>query len=128
MGSAPADEELYLTASRQLMIFGNIVSYPPSRFLAEIPVNLMEAVQLARPVNSTYSASGSRFTPRQTVKPHPPGTTEEWKVGDQVSHSKWGTGTVVSAKGEGETLELSVAFSGQGIKRLMAAYAPLKRP
>ena len=130
VGITRAKKELYLTASRQRMIFGNIVSYPPSRFLAEIPVNLMESVQLARPVNSTYSASGSgsRFTPRKTVQPHPPGSREEWKVGDQVSHSKWGNGTVVSAKGEGESLELSVAFSGQGIKRLMAAYAPLKRP
>jgi DNA helicase-2/ATP-dependent DNA helicase PcrA len=49
-----------------------------------------------------------------------------WKVGDQAEHRKWGVGTVVKVSGTGEEQELDVAFEGMGIKRLLAAFAPIK--
>jgi len=51
-----------------------------------------------------------------------------WKVGDKAEHGKWGIGTVVSVKGQGEGTELDIAFpSPVGIKRLLAKFAPIKK-
>ena len=51
-----------------------------------------------------------------------------WKTGDRAKHKKWGTGTVVNVKGEGEQTELDIAFpSPTGIKRLLAKFAPIEK-
>jgi DNA helicase-2/ATP-dependent DNA helicase PcrA len=56
------------------------------------------------------------------------GDTVGWRVGDKAEHGKWGIGTVVSVKGEGEGTELDIAFpSPTGIKRLLAKFAPIKK-
>ena len=74
---------------------------------------------------------GSNLMPKAKTKPM--GTVGanssaiEWRVGDKVAHEKWGIGTIVAAKGEVGDQELKVAFPGQGIKLLLAKYAPLKR-
>lgn len=54
-----------------------------------------------------------------------PDTSIVWKAGDKARHNKWGIGTVVSVKGEGEETELKIAFPGQGIKGLTQKYAPI---
>lgn len=123
VGITRAKKELFLTASRQRMIFGNILSYPPSRFLGEIPENLIESVKIVKP-QVNYSETFQNRRSRTAILPS--GSTD-WKVGDRVEHNKWGAGTVVATKGTGESLEISVAFAGQGIKKLMAAYAPLTK-
>ncbi|MCR5758196.1 MAG: DNA helicase PcrA [Selenomonas sp.] len=56
-----------------------------------------------------------------------PDTSVQWKVGDKARHGKWGVGTVVSVKGEGEEVELKIAFPGQGVKGLMQKYAPISK-
>ncbi|MBQ4213413.1 MAG: DNA helicase PcrA [Selenomonas sp.] len=56
-----------------------------------------------------------------------PDTSVEWKVGDKAQHGKWGVGTVVSVKGEGEEVEQKIAFPGQGVKGLMQKYAPISK-
>ena len=56
-----------------------------------------------------------------------PDTSVEWKVGDKARHGKWGIGTVVSVKGEGEEVELKIAFPDQGVKGLMQKYAPITK-
>ncbi len=49
-------------------------------------------------------------------------------VGDKAEHKKWGTGTVVSIKGEGDSVELDIAFTPPtGIKRLFAKFAPITK-
>ena len=50
-----------------------------------------------------------------------------WRVGDKARHGKWGVGTVVSVKGEGEEVQLQIAFPGQGVKGLMQKYAPIEK-
>ena len=56
-----------------------------------------------------------------------PDTSIKWQVGDKARHGKWGVGTVVSVKGEGEEVELKIAFPGQGVKGLMQKYAPITK-
>lgn len=56
-----------------------------------------------------------------------PDTSVAWHVGDKAKHGKWGVGTVVSVKGEGEEVELKIAFPNQGVKGLMQKYAPIEK-
>mgnify|MGYP003312956822 CR=1 FL=1 len=51
----------------------------------------------------------------------------QWKAGDKARHGKWGLGTVISVKGEGEETELKIAFPGQGVKGFMQKYAPIEK-
>ena len=95
---------------------------PPSRFIKEIPVDLLEGMEpvkgksrmASRASGSTLQSQKQPFTSRRpslrpTIKATG-GEGEGWKVGDKAQHGKWGTGTVVSVKGEGEGTELDIAF------------------
>ena len=70
--------------------------------------------------------SASRQVPveRGVIRPD---ATIVWHVGDKAKHGKWGIGTVVSVKGEGEEIELQIAFPNQGVKGLMQKYAPIEK-
>ena len=69
----------------------------------------------------------------RTVKPKPQtnmGTGADklsWKTGDKVQHKKWGQGTVVKVSGTGNDMELDIAFPQQGVKRLLASFAPITK-
>jgi DNA helicase-2/ATP-dependent DNA helicase PcrA len=61
-------------------------------------------------------------------RPQVNGAVGVWKVGDRANHRKWGIGTVVSVRGEGDDQELDIAFpSPIGIKRLLAKFAPIEK-
>ena len=85
---------------------------------------------------SQSSTSGGYLQKKQTTpariqradKPQASSSsTDGWTVGMNVSHKKWGTGTVVRITGEGDRQELDVAFAGMGIKRLLASFAPIEK-
>lgn len=136
VGITRAEEELFLTNAQMRTLFGRTNMNPPSRFIGEIPADLIDGLEPKKP--SALSQSSSPFASRQAAavrKPvmRPMTTTtggEElgWKVGDKAVHGKWGTGTVVSVKGEGEGIELDIAFPKPvGIKRLLAKFAPITK-
>jgi DNA helicase II / ATP-dependent DNA helicase PcrA len=136
VGITRAEEELYLTNAQMRTLFGRTNMNPPSRFIGEIPTDLIDGLEPKKP--SALSPTPSPFASRQAAavrKPvmRPMTTTtggEElgWKVGDKAVHGKWGTGTVVSVKGEGEGIELDIAFPKPvGIKRLLAKFAPITK-
>jgi len=56
-----------------------------------------------------------------------PDMTIRWRPGDKVKHGKWGIGTIISVRGQGEETELQIAFPDQGIKGFMQKYAPIQR-
>ena len=55
------------------------------------------------------------------------GTSDRFKTGDRVSHSKWGSGMVVSVKDTDDGQEVKVAFAGAGVRSLLTKYAVLKK-
>ena len=65
--------------------------------------------------------------PAVSTKKETGGDASDWKAGDKVSHKKWGTGTVVRVSGKAKDMELDVAFAQQGVKRLLAAFAPIEK-
>jgi len=110
-----AKEQLYLTSTQYRHFYGTMEQCVRSRFIDEIPGELLEQAGAAhRP--------GELKQKRRQLEP-----ASRFAVGDLVVHDKFGTGTVVSQKGEGDDLEISVAFKGKGIVRLLARYAPLKK-
>lgn len=142
VGITRAQEKLYLTNAYSRMLYGRRQTNPQSRFVTEIAPELLHL---------DYSETKSGLTPsrryvpfaRRTAsavaKPYagktgrvsePTGTGAgkvSWTIGDKASHKKWGVGTVVKVNGTGEDAELDIAFPEQGIKRLLAAFAPIKR-
>ncbi|MEG9297478.1 DNA helicase PcrA [Mangrovibacillus sp. Mu-81] len=140
VGITRAEEELYMTNAQMRTLFGQTKMNPVSRFIREIPADLLDDVmgesKSSSPFSSSYgrSAGGSpsRPAPRKPVTRPVQKTTGgeavSWQVGDKAAHKKWGTGTVVSVKGSGDSVELDIAFpSPTGIKRLLAKFAPIEK-
>lgn len=155
VGITRAQKKLYMTYARQRMIFGNITSFPPSRFLSEIPAAYLEEAGSSRtafgsrgytskPAQS-FSKAQSAYEILQSMTPQTPKTppaapaapraagtirpdmTITWRPGDKVRHGAWGIGTVISVEGSGEETMLKVAFPDRGVKGLMQKYAPICR-
>ncbi len=142
VGITRAERRLYLTYARQRTIYGRTEMSRPSRFLAEIPEELVEhkeadffgGTDLRAPSN-IWSERSTR-TERKRYMPLPqhtaadgsvirPDASAAFKAGDAVRHSKWGDGRIVAISGSGEDAELSIAFPGEGIKKFVQKYAPI---
>ncbi|MGI6225393.1 MAG: DNA helicase PcrA [Peptococcales bacterium] len=117
-----AQERVYLTGAWRRTIYGRDAYNAPSRFIDEIPERYLESSPKKRepqnPINSFSNVIP--FTPKVS-------SIGSFNIGDKVTHSKWGEGLVVSVKGTGDDAEISVAFPDQGIKKLIAKYAPIKK-
>lgn len=132
VGITRAEEELYLTNAKMRTLFGRTNMNPESRFIAEIPEELLD--NLNEKKKDLKSPFGRKPEPRGPVA-RPAASYSKtggdgigWAVGDKASHKKWGVGTVVSVKGAGESTELDIAFpSPIGVKRLLAAFAPIEK-
>ncbi len=134
-----AREDLYLLHAVQRSLYGNYMHNLPSRFLKEIPEHLisregLQALMGAAPAKKDAFAGNYGFGSSTgssgwgvPAKSGTTGETTDFILGDKVVHSKWGQGVIVSVKGSGPDAEISVAFPGEGIKSLIAKYAPLKK-
>ncbi len=142
VGITRAEKSLFLTNAQMRTLFGRTNMNPPSRFISEIPDELVEGVEPerksafgSRPFGASGSArtsfGGSNPARKPVTRPVSAASGGEevaWKVGDKAEHGKWGIGTVVSVKGQGESTELDIAFpSPIGIKRLLAKFAPIQK-
>ena len=146
VGITRAEQELFLTNAQMRTLYGRTNMNPVSRFIGEIPEDLIEDLreqlmeqqkqQRQQTQQTQHRQQTSPFATRQPEKrsvirstmTSTGGDDIDWKVGDKAAHKKWGTGTVVSVKGEGESKELDIAFpSPIGIKRLLAKFAPITK-
>ena len=112
VGITRAMQRLYLTRAWSRNMFGTNNYNPPSRFLRELPDDLI-ATARKRTRRSKLEASGYR----------PTVTAVELEVGDRVRHSKWGEGTIRRVAG----VEAVVNFDGLGVKHLHLELAPLEK-
>ncbi|TWI56013.1 ATP-dependent DNA helicase PcrA [Halalkalibacter nanhaiisediminis] len=134
VGITRAEKELYLTNARLRTLYGRTNTNPPSRFIAEIPDECMESLNEVKQAPSWMTSSRKTATPQPSSRTtrsqvvQTGGDQISWSVGDKAEHKKWGVGTVVSMKGEGESIELDIAFPNPtGIKRLFAKFAPITK-
>lgn len=150
VGITRAEQELYLTNAYSRLLYGRTQNNPPSRFMEEMADDVLEHAnkqevkspfltdrtattgferrrneQYRRAVSQTYQS------PKETQSVSQSGNSGAdklaWKTGDKASHKKWGIGVVVQTTGEGDNLQLDIAFKGVGIKRLLASFAPIEK-
>ena len=116
VGMTRAEDRLYLINAWHRTLWGGTNYNPPSRFLREVPANLVK--DLPKRDRKDLPAAPS---PRRTL------SADQIGPGDRVRHDKWGLGTVRSLSGEGDKAEAEVQFDTEGRKRLLLAWAPLVR-
>jgi DNA helicase-2/ATP-dependent DNA helicase PcrA len=125
VGATRAMRQLYLTYAEQRRMHGIESFGAPSRFIAEIPPDLVEEVrprvQVSRPVYTPSAHSSRGGTPR--FVDDSPGA---YRLGQRVRHAKFGDGVVLNVEGQGTNARVQVNFERQGTKWLMAGYANLE--
>jgi DNA helicase-2/ATP-dependent DNA helicase PcrA len=144
-----AKKRLYITFAQDRLIYGNYHKRTISRFINEIPEELVNSnkkkIQMEAKKQNKYNLFTGGFTatakkPMQSDQTPSSSTTAEstasssaqsfdsndnklFKVGDKIQHKKWGTGTIVQVKGD----EITAAFDNRGVKTMMMPYAPIKK-
>jgi DNA helicase-2/ATP-dependent DNA helicase PcrA len=117
VGATRAMRRLYVTYAEQRRMYGVDAYGQPSRFLSELPAELIEEVrpriQVSRP---TFAARNLR---EETTGP-------SMRMGSRVRHGKFGEGIVLNFEGNGPHARIQVNFERQGTKWLMLSYANLE--
>jgi DNA helicase-2/ATP-dependent DNA helicase PcrA len=140
VGMTRAMEKLYLTHARRRRIFGDFQFNPPSRFLAEIPPDLLAGVEAAPALHKTPSHNlASIFeqfapSPLEEDGEEPfeekvrvvPEAEEGLRIGTRVRHVRFGVGTVRRLEGSGDNCKVTVYFKTVGPKKLLLKFAGLE--
>jgi len=116
-----ARRHLYLSYAQTRMLHGQTRYHIPSRFLTEIPAELLRRIVPRAPA---WVGKGQNIT--VSVTPYSaPGPASPWRVGQDVSHPKFGAGVIVSVQGRGADARVMVNFRHSGMKELALEYARL---
>ena len=131
VGITRAEKELYISNATTRTVFGRTSSYLPSRFIDEIPAELVDSLRAKRripddikPTVPRHMSVASRPVTKPIIRNE---VIADWKVGDTAIHSKWGNGKVVDVSGEGAGMKLTIEFPTQGVRVVMAKFAPVKK-
>jgi len=130
VGITRAQERLYLCHAWSRMLFGSTDYYPPSRFLSEIPEELVRAIGEERGRGGGFGAHRDAVVQAALRRGgDAPGSRGAehlgLRIGDDVTHEKWGEGVILDLEGTGDKAEAVVRFRDAGEKRLLLAWAPL---
>ncbi len=136
-----AKERLFLTHTHERLLYGKTQYNRPSRFLSEIPKELLDLEPAAvpkkkpllesvfRPEKKKPNVSEEMYKKtslyKNTAKQQ--GASERFAPGDAVTHAVFGSGMVISAKPVGPDMLYEIAFDNAGTKKMMGTYAKIKR-
>jgi DNA helicase-2/ATP-dependent DNA helicase PcrA len=141
VGLTRAEKRLYVSRAAVRSAWGAPQHNPASRFINELPIDLVDWRRTADDItswkSSTFAAPNSRAAQRRfgaaaarldatakaTVKREIPSLSP----GDRVTHDSFGLGTVVTLEGSGDNQVASVDFGADGVKRLLLRYAPIEK-
>lgn len=153
VGITRAKKKLFLTNAKSRMVFGSTSYYRPSRFLDEIPEDLLEhssdgfgsfggfgsysgaGARAVSKAKSAFADSSDDYKPKQSVdrgfsgmpKQSASGGSLDYKAGDTVEHKVFGQGVILSTQPMGNDMLLEIAFTTKGTKKIMAKMAKLKK-
>ena len=134
VGITRAERQLYVTNASTRTMYGRISAYLPSRFLDEIPQDLVEDYKhrSSMPDRSQGQVpSQQRLSilskPIATNLPKKRPVDSSWKAGDKVRHKLWGVGTVLEVIGSGENMQLRLQFPTKGTRQVVVKFAPLEK-
>lgn len=134
VGITRAERQLYVTNAITRTMYGRISAYMPSRFLAEIPPQLMEDYhrKSAMPQSRTTAVPGKQrisilTKPVASSLPKKHAVTDTFAKGDKVRHKIWGIGTVLDVIGEGTNMQMKIQFPTKGVRQVVVKYAPLEK-
>jgi DNA helicase-2/ATP-dependent DNA helicase PcrA len=123
VGMTRAMKQLFITYAEQRRLYGVDTYGQPSRFISELPADLVEEIrprlQVSRPV---FARRGADLRGSLEETPVP-----SMRMGSRVRHSKFGDGVVLNFEGSGPHARIQVNFESQGTKWLMLSYANLVR-
>jgi len=118
VGITRAMQQLYITHAESRRLYGKETYPRPSRFLKEIPAEFIQEIRIRANVSRPVTAVKKKSASIQQV-----GT---YKMGQRVSHVKFGEGVVLQMEGEGAQERVQINFQGVGLKWLMLSYAKLE--
>jgi DNA helicase-2/ATP-dependent DNA helicase PcrA len=142
VGVTRAKERLYLHRTFRRTLYGESEIREPSRFLRDIPSNLIKGQEKSpSPRQPSLDMGAGRFLGRKAftpfsphrepsasiARPEPQPVAATYRTGDQVRHDVFGKGVVIESKPAGDDEQVTVAFAGAGLKRLMASLAPMEK-
>ena len=137
VGITRAQQRLYLTHAWSRQIFGTTQYNPPSRFLEEIPEELVDNRGGSRSrLSQSTSRGATTFAGRERMVDAAQAARTPVEadanpvhlvVGDDVNHPKFGLGVVTDVKGAAGDAEITVNFTTAGSKVLMASFARLEK-
>ncbi|MGI8663535.1 MAG: DNA helicase PcrA [Acidimicrobiales bacterium] len=143
VGITRARQRLYLTNAWCRMLYGSTQYNPESRFLAEIPTQLLQHAEGSRDSRKRQQGSShgsGSWSPvgrnreeivERAMRPPPPGPTGAealgLRVGDDVRHGKYGEGVIVDINGQGDKAEATVRFPDVGEKVFLLSWTPLDK-
>lgn len=134
VGITRAERQLYVTNATTRTMYGRISAYMPSRFLAEIPPQLMEDYhrKSVMPQSRTTAVPGKQRVsiltkPVASSLPKKHAVTDTFAKGDKVRHKIWGIGTVLDVIGEGTNMQMKIQFPTKGVRQVVVKYAPLEK-
>ena len=139
MGITRAEEELTLTCAKRRMIRGETQYNKISRFLKEIPIELLstgavfekekEPLKISTHWQAKQTFKAKAFAPTKPLQQFgsPQGDGPGYGEGDRVRHVKFGSGTVTAIVSGGRDYEVTVDFDSVGTKKMFAAFAKLQK-
>lgn len=133
-----AKEKLYLSNAHMRTMYGQIKPYLPSRFIDEIPQDLLTHVESDERQDRAFQARRRETASRvdyamsevsvvNKPKPQKEPKRYDWKVGDTAVHNLWGKGKVVAVMGSDSKMMLKIEFPGNKIRQVMVAFAPITK-
>ncbi|PSR33171.1 MAG: ATP-dependent DNA helicase PcrA [Sulfobacillus benefaciens] len=114
VGITRAREELHLTHTETRTMLGRTLANPVSRFLEEIPRELIYTPERPSRMDRVARPMGAEIL-------------DNFSVGERVRHPRFGWGTVVAMRGDADNTELTIAFPGGGVRSFLAKFAQLSR-
>lgn len=142
VGMTRAKQKLYLINARQRNIFGNESYNRKSRFIEEIPAELIVSDNPVKQPDAREQAEHTRGQRKnfhryamdthalgdgtRDVRPAAAPVSKTFEKYQKVQHDKFGVGTIMEISGSGSSMLVSIDFGAAGVKRFAAAYAPIK--